>query len=594
MFDSEKEKKIQQYIINKATDPYFYITKLLKIRTKSGEIKDFKPNKPQLKLLNTIVELEKKGKPVRIIILKARQMGFSTMTEGLCFQKTATNTNYRSLIIAHKEKASTNLYNMFKLYFDKLPNFMKPMRKRNNSKEILFENPTNDDEVKAKNPGLQSRVTVATAQDSDAGRSETLNFVHISELAFWDRPEETMLSLSQAVPNLPNTCIIVESTANGVGDYFYDLWQKAEANEKGNAYVPLFFAWWEMDEYQIPFYDEAERKEFIEEVEYTYIDSKGRTVNTEEWHVMNDFPEVTYEKLNWRRWCISNNCGGDIKKFYQEYPACPEEAFQSSGRPVFNMEAIKSYLKNTEDGIRGNITEDLEFEPTKDGIYTIYKMPKAGENYSIGSDVAEGLIDGDYSTGMCLDNDMNLVAKLHYHNDPDLHGAELVKFAKFYNNAFIGVENNNHGLTTLKHIINIANYWNIYYTKTVDKATDTISEKMGWSTNPKTKPIMIDDLNKVIRDKHIGIKDKQTLKELSTYVKDDRGKMNAQVGANDDLVIGLAIALQVFYEQFCDEFEVVDSVSNEERRLNKSTYLPQCAEDIDDINALEENFEVAD
>lgn len=586
----EKERRLQKLIISKAKDPYFYIPKLLKIRTKSGDIKPFVPNKPQLKLLDTITELEKKGKPVRIIILKARQMGFSTMTEGLCFQKTSTNTNYRSLIIAHKEKASTNLYNMFKLYFDKLPQFMKPMRKRNNAKEILFENPTTDDIEKSNDPGLQSRVTVATAQDPDAGRSETLNFVHVSELAFWDKPEETMLSLSQAVPNLPNTCIIVESTANGVGDYFYNLWQKAENNEKGNAYVPLFFAWWEMDEYQIPFFDNEEREQFIEEVEYTYKDSKGKEVVTEEKQIMIDYPLVTYEKLNWRRWCIANNCGGDVIKFYQEYPSCPEEAFQSTGRPVFNMSAIKTYLQNCEDGIKGNITEDLEFEPTRDGIYTIYKMPKVGELYSIGSDVAEGLIDGDYSTGLCLDRNMDLVAKLHYHNDPDLHGDELVKFAKFYNEAFLGVENNNHGLTTLKHIINVANYWNVYYTKVVDKATDTVSEKLGWSTTTKTKPIMIDALNRVVRDKHIGIKDKQVLKEMSTYVKDERGRMNAQLGCFDDLVMGLAIALQVHYENYGNEFEVVDSIQSSPKML-----INQFEGDTEEVDEdMEFNVEIAE
>ena len=168
-------------------------------------------------------------------------MGFSTYTEADCFHQTVTNKMFSSTIIAHEEQASQNLYNMFKRYFENLPDALRQMRKRNNAKELLFENPTNDDLEKRRNPGLQSTVKVATAKNTATGRSQTINYLHASEVAFWDNPKETFTGLLQCVPHSAKSTVIMESTANGVGDYFYDMWNNAVAGK--NEFVPLFFAW---------------------------------------------------------------------------------------------------------------------------------------------------------------------------------------------------------------------------------------------------------------------------------------------------------------------------------------------------------------
>ena len=160
-------------------NPKVYIPSFLKIRTKEGELKNFIPNQPQKRLRDKIMELREKGEPVRIIILKARQMGFSTYTEADCFHQTVTNKMFNSTIIAHEEQASQNLYNMFKRYYENLPDVLTPMRKRNNAKELLFENPTADDLEKRRNPGLQSSVKVATAKNTATGRSQTINIIRV-------------------------------------------------------------------------------------------------------------------------------------------------------------------------------------------------------------------------------------------------------------------------------------------------------------------------------------------------------------------------------------------------------------------------------
>ena len=571
-------------------NPKVYIPSFLKIRTKEGELKNFIPNQPQKKLRDTISELRNNGKPVRIIILKARQMGFSTYTEADCFHQTVTNKMYNSTIIAHEEQASQNLYNMFKRYYENLPDALTPMRKRNNAKELLFENPTTDDVAKRRNPGLQSSVKVATAKNTATGRSQTINYLHASEVAFWDNPKETFTGLLQCVPRTANSTVIMESTANGVGDYFYDMWQNAVAGK--NQFVPLFFPWFEMADYSIPFDSEEEKEKFIKEVEYTFKDQEGRTVYTEEKEIMLDH-NVTYEQLNWRRWCIANNCGGDVDQFHQEYPCTPDEAFIASGRPRFNVTKLKKYLRHTEEGAIGNLFYDgqgnVKFELNKNGYVTIWNYPKRDKFYCIGADVAEGLIDGDYSVGIVgSQEDMKVDAMFHGHIDPDLFGEELVKLAKFYNQAYVGVEANNHGLTTLKAIQKL-DYYNIYFSKVHDQITDKLTQKIGWHTNAKTKPLMIDKLAEFIREEYIGIKSKLIIRELLTYVIDDKGSTNAQEGCHDDTVMALAIWLQVIMEGRGDTYTPEVSEEYVSRETNYDIDRPYLYRSDEDEEEEDEN-----
>lgn len=550
-------------------DPKIYIPNFLYIRNKNAELVKFKPNKPQKKLRDTIERLRKQGKPVRIIILKARQMGFSTYTEADCFHQTVTNKMFSSTIIAHEEQASQNLYNMFKRYFENLPDALRPMRKRNNAKELLFENPTTDDLEKRRNPGLQSTVKVATAKNTATGRSQTINYLHASEVAFWDNPKETFTGLLQCVPYSAKSTVIMESTANGVGDYFYDMWNNAVAGK--NEFVPLFFPWFEMDEYSLPFETEEEKEEFIKEVNYEFKDEEGNTVHTEEYELMQDFG-VSYEQLKWRRWCINNNCNGDVEQFHQEYPSTPEEAFIASGRPRFNIGVLKQYRRQAKEGDIGRLEYSgnrVVFSPDPNGDIEIWKYPEEGKHYCIGADVAEGLITGDYSVCYVGDDNFDICLRYRTHIDPDLFGRELVKIAKYYNEAYIGCENNNHGLTTLKAIQN-EEYWNIFFTKTYDKIADTVTQKIGWSTTPRTKPLMINKLAEFIRNKWLGIKDKILIQEMFTYVIDDKGSTNAQDGCHDDTVMALAILLQVLLEGKGENF--VPYQSEDENYPKPKTY----------------------
>lgn len=523
----------------------WYAERFLKIRNKAGEIVPFKLNAPQTKFWQQVQKDKDEGKPRRYIILKARQMGFSTMTEGLLFHETTTTPNTNTLILAHESQASANLFNMSKMYYELLPPLIRPKIKRNNSRTLTFENP--DDSTRDDDPGLRSKYVVATAGTGEVGRSFTGSLIHISEMAFFQDAKKTLTGLLQTMPSLPNTMVVIESTANGVGDFFHQEWQRAVKGE--SDYTPLFFGWFEMPDYTLPFNTDYDKQKFIEEVEFISYDRDGNAIRTDESLLREKF-DLSYEQLHWRRWTIRNKCHGDIEMFYQEYPSTPDEAFVASGRPKFSIPSLRKYTTITKEGERGYLDEKdgkVVFRSDPKGYVEIWDRPKSNIHYSIGADVAEGLVNGDYSCAVVGDDEFNVVALWHGHIDPDLFGAEIVKLAKFYNQGYVGVESNNHGLTTLRAIQRLE-YHNLYYQKTYDKIADDITKKVGWGTNARTKPLMIDKLAEYIRERWIGIYSELIISEAFTYVIEDNGSTNAQNGCHDDTIMALAIMIQMLLE----------------------------------------------
>ena len=298
-----------------------YIEHCLKIRTKSGEVIPFRLNAAQRKLYDIVHKQHAAGKPVRVIILKARQLGFSTLTEGMIFHACATRKNVQALIVAHREDATNNLFRMSKLFYDELPAPVKPMLRNSNAQELVLENPSRRAKDRERQPGLRSRMRCATAGGKGIGRSDTLQYVHLSEYAFWpegaDGKAATLAGILQAVPSSSGTMVVSESTANGFED-FKERWDAAVAGE--NDFIPVFFAWFENPEYAMP--------------------ALPGTIWTEEELRLKEQYRLTEEQLQWRRWCIANNCGGNLDLFRQEYPASPEEAFLHSGTGVFDNEQI--------------------------------------------------------------------------------------------------------------------------------------------------------------------------------------------------------------------------------------------------------------
>lgn len=499
-----------------------YIEKFVKIRDKSGKIIDFKLNEPQQRLYNIIKEQKALHKPVRIIILKARQMGFSTLTESILFKETATKFNVNAGIVAHKEEATTNLFNMSKRIYDNLPDEMKPSKKSSNAKELIFDND--------KGTGLKSKIKCMTAGADGVGRSDTFNILHISEYAFWPGDKKlTLIGLLQAVPYLDNTMVIMESTANGYED-FEEIWTKAERGE--NDFIPLFVGWNELKEYAIP---------------YT-----GFELTDEEKELQKKF-NLSLEQLTWRRWCINNNCGGDIRLFKQEYPITPREAFIVSGETVFDTEKLINRLNVLEKPLKtgffiykydGNTISDIKWQNDKNGFINIYQVPDSPKvsNYCIGGDTSG---DGsDYFTGHVLDAKTGVqVAALRKQFDPDEYTKQMYCLGKYYKNALIGIESNfdSFPIRELQRL----GYTNQYVRESIDSYTGKMEKKFGFRTTSLTRPTIISRLIEIVREHTETINDKETIEELLTIVRNEKGRIEAPVGGHDDMMMGLAIAHEI-------------------------------------------------
>lgn len=511
-----------------------YIQTFLKIIDKKGHTVPLILNEPQKRLYEIIKEQWNQGKPVRIIILKARQMGFSTLTGAIIFWMAATAYYVRCMIVAHKEDATNNLFQMYRRFYENLPQRIKPMIQASNAQELVFDKPTR---YKGPSKGLGSRIRCATAGGQGVGRSFTLKALHLSEVAFWPGDKAgTLLGLLQAVPEEPGTMIIIESTANGFEE-FKKRWDDAvEGSRRGeDSYIPVFFAWHEMKEYR--------RK------------VPAGFVPTDEEIKLSQTFGLDLEQIAWRRWAIQNLCGGDINRFRQEYPSSPDEAFIATGKCVFDKDMLilrrQQALKYTWEwgsfrvkyNILGKI-ESFQWVPDKKGFIRIRKKPEEGVPYVIGGDTAgtgNKSVDPDYFVGQVLDNRTGeQVAVLHDRLDEREYAVQMYCLGMYYNTALIGVEVNYSTYPEKK--LEEFGYTNLYVREQVDNYNEKMMETFGFETNLKTRPLIIDGLKDVFRYSPELITDFDTLGEMLTFIYAEGRRPQAEQGEHDDLVMALAIA----------------------------------------------------
>lgn len=548
-------------------DNRLYFKKCLKIKDKKAQIVPFVINDSQERL-NQIIEdhyrkyPDPKTRPtLYIIILKARQQGMSTLTEAIFFKAITLGLpndspfNKVAMVISYDDDSANTINDMSRRFLQYLPDVIRPMNRPIRGKGIFFENPAhpNSEDFK-RNPGLQSKFLIDTANNKNAGSGYTINYLHISELAKWQDAETTMTSLLQSVPDY-NGIVIVESTAMGVGGYFYDLWQKAKRGQ--NNYVPLFIPWFEHKEYALPL-DEGETLVYDED-----------EIQLKELYNLSD------EQLKWRRQTIKDKLNGDAELFKQEYPSNDAEAFLTSGRPRFNTKILTRWLNAAKPGIRGYVDGTGFYEDDK-GYVEIWEHPIPGRAYVIGGDTSEGLATGDYSAATVWDaKEWKQVAKWHGHIDPDLFGDELANLGYYYNTALIVPEVNNHGFTTVNKLKNI-NYPKIYQMEQYDESYDKTTKKLGFRTTAKTKPLIIDHLASCIREELIQTYDKDFISECITYTRAEDGSTNAQEGCYDDLVMASAVGLFVLSNYLFDYF---DSVDHSADYASDQSHLPFALQD---------------
>jgi hypothetical protein len=534
----------------------------IKIVDKNGEKVSFLHNEIQKKINQTVKQLRADNKPVRIIILKARQEGVSTNEQGRMIYNTTTKSNRTGLIVAHEQPATAKIFEKARYMYNNLPEGFKPLTRASNARELIFDTPTG---YKGTERGLNSKISIQVAGDVGIGRGDTLYYVHLSEFAFWPAPEgkepkKQLAGILQAVPKTAETEVVIESTANGYND-FKELWDDAVAGN--NEWTPLFFAWWAMKDYQMPCTDEEYEKLLngLSKAHREYIEGIVKLY------------ELTKHQIKWYLWTLKNDCNGDWNMMKQENPSTPEEAFISTGSPVFDNEKVQArieYLRKkyekqppkkgrfhfewndpeTQDYIK---KESIKWVDDHNGIITIYEDKKDNYPYVIGGDTkGEGR---DKYAGTVINNVTgNRCAVLHMQaTNSKPYTWQMYCMGLYFNEALIGIEMNFNTapieeLTRLK-------YPRQYVRQKYDDFTKAVEKKYGWKTDGNTRPLIIDKEIDLIENNIDLFNDITMLSECLTFVYID-GRPDAMSGKHDDVLFSDMIGNEIRTQQ---RFTVTDT-----------------------------------
>ena len=528
--------------------PYLLIEIAFQIVNKNRETVPFFLNDVQR---DFVEKLETLGTRKPFFVLKGRQQGFTTLITAIQLSFCITRKNFAGFTVADCSSNTMAIFNdKAKVVYERLPDELKPHEKFNSRNELFFDK-------------LNSSWRISTATEQ-MGRSRTLNFIHFSEAAFY----ECDLSLLQAGVGEALTADaiqIYETTANGFNQA-KELWESGSCHN-------LFYPWWRSLEYR--------------STEYEYLQTNDAWLS-ERINILQrlgcDKEQITWYCKKYAGYIYKDN-------IRQEYPCFPEEAFLSSGSSLFDIEHINNQLarcstlkpekvgyfaykkeaiplENSDGGIADFEwrISNIEFVESNSGFITIHEEPKTKTNrdgeithkapYVIGGDTAG--TGKDYFTAKVICNlDGRTVATLHKQTiDEDLYAEQIYCLGKYYHDALIGLEINYSRQPTRilqKKLV----YPNLYMRERLDGASDKTVLDYGFETTSRTKPIIIGELVELLRKTKAAIEvDVHTLKEMSTFVRKDNGKLEALDGCHDDLVMALAIAHFISKKQTSDYIEI--------------------------------------
>lgn len=451
------------------------------------------------------------AKTLRDLILKYRQGGVSTLILAEFFEDTVRHPGTTSMVVAHKLESARTLFKIVRRFYDNLPEAEKrrlcanPARPQyHNRRELQFDR-------------IDSWFGVATAGEAGAGRSLTINNLHLSEVAFWPGDAEaTATGLIEAVPL--GGRIRLESTAKGIGGYFHGEYGLAKGG--ASRLKPHFFPWWTHEEHRLPL-DPGETVEFDESSE------TGRQERE-----LASKHGLAPEQLKWRRAKILDLKGD----FWQEHPEDDVSCFLLSGRPVFDQAALMRLLAGCAEPTGAEDSRQL----------LIWQPPDPKGHYVIGADTAEGLVHGDWSVGLVIDRATGSdVACLRGHWPDHVFASKLDALGRRYNTATLGVEDNNHGHSVINTLVNVLRYPKLYARQDYDHLTGQSERRWGWLTSAKTKPILVDYLAQLISTPGFRVANSLLVSEALTFEHKADGSMGSQGGCFDDSVIAWGIAHQM-------------------------------------------------
>lgn len=505
-------------------------------------------NRPQRQVLAKLEEQRQAGKPVRAIILKARQCGISTLVEAyIAWLQLIHNANTNCIVCAQNKDTANALKG---IYSNILINYPAEYSPEKPYKFKPFEKTANISQIS----GRSNTVTVCSAESPAAIRGIDISLAHLSEVAFWRKtkmidPLNVIRSISGSVALTSGSVIIMESTANGLGNFFHEEWLRASAGKSDK--VGIFIPWFEHTIYSLPI-DDAEAF-------YSTLDDYEKSL----WNM-----GATLEQINWYR--HKNLEYQQTSSMQAEFPSTDVEAFTATDKVVFSPMALEKMRENCcapkvvgEVGGMADVGEDslsgLSFIPDSTGKFKVWEYPehKVRHNrYIVTVDIGGRSADSDYSVIYVLDRGASddckpsTVAQWRGHADMDVIAWKSAQIAKYYSNALLVIESNTLETKSTegensKYILDELGF---AYSNLYRRRVGGWRPKPGFHTNRQTKQLIVNRQIASIREGRYIERDSDAINEHLSYERKDNGSYGAKDGHHDDILMTRCIALSVAWD----------------------------------------------
>lgn len=523
-----------------AAKPIRFFAEALKIRTKEGLLKPLVLNAAQKKVQKKYEEIVAREEPVRMITLKARQLGSSTFWQAEIFRKVLfsyLNGNpVASHTLSHDQESTNHIFTITKTYLENLPEFLRPPIRKETTTEFVFgqsEDRRRKQRTRLKASSVSARMAIQTAGNKAAGASQTIQFLHLSEVGRYENAEDLLMALMPAVPDLPGTIVTQESTGEEATRYFYWLWNDAIKGE--SIYEPIFLPWYIGEEYKIYKHDLNQHDTDAEERQLLDLGA-------------------SLENLAWRRYKLkAREFGGDPRRFKAQYPSTMEEAFLSGGRTVFD----EGLLMRVRDHLEKPIWEGSIFSnrlvQRGGGPLWIWEHPKEGKTYDLGVDSSLGGEQSDFCTICVVERGTyKQVAEFQDRVGHVAFGNIIETLGRLYNTGQIGIELNFAAGRYINTEL-MRSYPNIYKYRPRDRQSPTPTAPTGVLMTHKEKDYQISVASVELARNPTIVKSFRLWDELMQFIIRENGRKEANYGFFDDLVIawliGVTISDDVNYER---------------------------------------------
>ena len=604
--EADRLKVIEQFVrLRFRYDFPFWAATQVYIKNKDGgEDVLFRLTRPQRRFVARLERLRKAEKPIRIVLLKARQWGGSTTSQlYMAWLQLIHKVGLNSLIIAHQGTGSDEIKDMFdrmiKAYPVEMLHRLGEAYKENEPKLVGVGKSGSIYRV----PQRNCKIKIGTAERPDGCRGGDYSLVHLSEVGLWKategkKPEDIVRSACSGVLYRPYTMIVYESTANGTGNFFQ---REYDAAKKGDSqFEAMFVSWFDIEKYSQPIVDiKAFAANLYDNRENANVSSAREESGRYLWALWEK--GATLEAINW--YVLERAKYNDHASMASEYPSDDIEAFVHSGTMVFDKYKVEDFDKCCKepryvgdvyaDADEGkNALKNLRFSEDKQGMLWVWELPEVDEaekvlnRYLTVVDVGGRSNKADWSVIVVFDRLFMadggkpvVVAQWYGHCDIDLLAWKAAQIAAFYDNSLLVIESNtlethdkerdvdgDQSQFILNQIKNV--YPNLYARKQSEEdILAGLPTKYGFHTNVATKPMVISTLVKVIRENAYIERDRRCLDEYLVYEKKPNGAFGAVVGKHDDLLMTRAIGLHVcFYEMELPKFIMRNRLSTRARK----------------------------